>query len=37
MEESSGTDSRGISRDLTSAGAGIHSGPRRQPHLSNHT
>ena len=36
MEEPSGTGSRGTSRDPTSAGAGTHSDPRRQPHLTNH-
>ena len=37
MEELSGTGSRGTSRDPCRAGAGTQSGPRRQPHLSNHT
>jgi hypothetical protein len=37
MEESPGTDSRGASRELTSAGAGVDVDPRRQPHLSNPT
>jgi len=36
MEEPSGTGSSGSSRDPPSAGAGIPSGPRRQPHLTNH-